>query len=148
MDKQFLYYSEGEPVEVAPKVFEALVKSDNKIRYFEHDLKVELTVRRNGQAVRLPSREDSLERLMDLHIQFADDSVDVAGEVEHAMMLDKLHRCLALLDAKEQELIQGLYFDGHSERSWSAETGVLQKTINNRKRRALDKLHKLLEFQK
>ena len=148
MDKQFLYYSEGEPVEVAPKVFEALVKSDNKIRYFEHDLKVELTVRRNGQRVTLPSREDSLERLMDLHIQFADDSVDVAGEVEHAMMLDKLHRCLALLDAEELELIQALYFDGHSERRWSAETGIPQKTINDRKLSILAKLHKLLEFQK
>lgn len=148
MDKQFIYYSGGQPEEVPLEVFEALVESNNKIRYFEHDLKVELTVRRKGMTVTLPSREDSLERLMDLHTQFADESVNVADEVEHAMMLDKLRQCLTLLDAAELELIQALYYEGHTERAWSAKTGILQKTINNRKRKVLDKLHKLLESQK
>lgn len=64
MDKQFLYYSNGKPIAAPQKVFEALVESDNKIRYFEHDLKVDRTVRRGGEMVRLPSREDSLERLI------------------------------------------------------------------------------------
>lgn len=148
MDKQFLYYSNGQPVEVPKKVFDALVESDNKIRYFEHDLKVELTVRRKRQRITLPSREDSLDRLLELHIQFADESEDVAGAVEHAMMLDKLHRCLELLDTEELKLIRALYFEGYTERGWSEQTGVLQKTINNRKHRILDKLHKLLESQK
>lgn len=148
MDKHLVYYSNGQPVEVPPKVFEALVESDNKIRYFEHDLKVERTVRRRGELVRLPSREDSLDRLLELHIQFADKSMDVADDVERAMMADKLHRCLALLDAAELELIQALYFDGHTERNWSAVTGIPQKTINDNKLRILGKLHKLLESQK
>lgn len=98
MDKQLIYYSDGQPVEVTPEVFDCLIKSDNKIRYFEHDLKVERTVRRGDTLVRLPSREDSLDRLLELHIQFADESADVSGEIQRALLLDKLRGSLSLLD--------------------------------------------------
>lgn len=145
MDKR-LYYINGQPVEVPQKVFDALVESDNKIRYFEHDLKVNRKVLRDGEVIQLPSREDSLDRLLELHIQFADKSADVAGGVERAMMADELHQCLTLLDADEQELIQALYFDGHTERSWSKATGIPRMTICNRKYRILAKIRKLMGF--
>lgn len=42
-------------------------------------------------------------------------------------------------------LMNALFFRKLSEREWSAETGIPQKTINDRKRRILIKLKKLLE---
>lgn len=45
----------------------------------------------------------------------------------------------------EQELIQALFFRGLSERKWSEECGIPQKTINDRKQRILAKLKKMLE---
>lgn len=63
----------------------------------------------------------------------------------HKIMLDKLHDSLVLLSDDEQKLINALFFKNLSEREWSAEAGIPQKTINDRKRRILIKLKKLLE---
>jgi DNA-directed RNA polymerase specialized sigma24 family protein len=60
-------------------------------------------------------------------------------------MLEKLKSSLILLNQAEMELIKALFYDGVSEREWSAVTGIPQKTINDRKQRILNKLKKLLE---
>lgn len=74
-----------------------------------------------------------------------DNSMDIAQQVENTIMLDKLKHCIPLLNPNEYELIDALFFRSLSEREWSAETGIPQKTINDRKRRILAKLKKLLE---
>lgn len=60
-------------------------------------------------------------------------------------MLKKLALCLETLSEQERLLIYALFFQGKSERRLSAETGTPQRTINDRKRRILLKLKKLLE---
>jgi RNA polymerase sigma factor (sigma-70 family) len=60
-------------------------------------------------------------------------------------MLEKLALCLETLSEQERLLIYALFFQGKSERQLSAETGTPQRTINDRKRRILLKLKKLLE---
>ncbi len=77
-----------------------------------------------------------------------DPLVDIQEQVESDIMADKLHRCLSLLEQDEQTLIEALYFQGFSEHEWSRKTGIPQKTINDRKRRILGKLKKLLETGK
>ncbi len=57
----------------------------------------------------------------------------------------ELRRCLALLDEPDRQLIQALYFEGLSEREYAKRVGVPQRTINDRRHRALRKLKKLLE---
>lgn len=74
-----------------------------------------------------------------------DDSDDIAVQVEHKMMLDKLRSLFPLLSEEEQKLLNALYFKGMSERDWSKVSKIPQKTINDRKRRILAKLKKLLE---
>lgn len=74
-----------------------------------------------------------------------DTSQEIDEAVIHKIMLDKLHDSLVLLSGDEQKLINALFFRNLSEREWSAETGIPQKTINDRKRRILIKLKKLLE---
>ena len=60
-------------------------------------------------------------------------------------MVAKMLRCLTLMDENERILISELFFKGKSERQLSAETGIPQKTINDRKRKILLKLKKILE---
>ena len=73
------------------------------------------------------------------------DGMDIEEQVAYKLLLDKLHSCLSLLTEEEQELIYALFFVEKTEREWSAETGIPQKTINNRKRKILLKLKALLE---
>lgn len=74
-----------------------------------------------------------------------DTSQEIDETVIHKIMLDKLHDSLVLLSEDEQKLINALFFRNLSEREWSAETGIPQKTINDRKSRILIKLKKLLK---
>ena len=62
------------------------------------------------------------------------DGMDIEEQVAYKLLLDKLHSCLALLTEEERELIYALFFGEKTEREWSAETGIPQKTINDRKR--------------
>ena len=71
--------------------------------------------------------------------------MDIEEQVTRKILLDKLHSCLSLLTEEEQALVWALFFESKTEREWSAETGIPQKTINDRKRRILGKLKKLLE---
>ena len=73
------------------------------------------------------------------------DGMDIEEQVAYKLLMDKLHNCLSLLTEEEQELIYALFFGEKTEREWSAETGIPQKTINNRKRKILLKLKALLE---
>lgn len=144
MSKQYFYYVNGEPVEVSQEVYGELIQSDNKMRYFEYDLKTEKALRKNGYEKVRPSREDSLDRLINEGFQFSDSSQDTEEAALHRITLALLIRSLSMLSAEEHELIKALFFDEYSEREWSARSGIPQKTINDRKRRILAKLKKLL----
>ena len=58
------------------------------------------------------------------------------------ILRDKLHRCLALLDEPDRQLIQALYFEGLSEREYATEAGLHYMTVHNRKARLLRQLKK------
>lgn len=73
------------------------------------------------------------------------DQPDVCDTVVESIMTDKLRKSLQLLNQDEKLLIHALYFERKSERKVSEETGIPQKTINDRKRRIIAKLKKLLE---
>lgn len=75
----------------------------------------------------------------------ADETVNVEETVVHRMLLDKLRSALSLLSEDERSLINAIFFCGLSEREWSKASGIPQKTINDRKRRILAKLKKILE---
>lgn len=74
----------------------------------------------------------------------------VSPRVEDAavdkLLAEKLHQCLSQLAREEQELIFLLFFQNKSERQLAAETGIPQKTINDRRHRILVKLKKLMKI--
>lgn len=59
--------------------------------------------------------------------------------------VQRLKEALLLLDKDEQMLINELFLLEISERVLSVETGIPQKTINNRKKKVLLKLKEILE---
>ena len=73
------------------------------------------------------------------------DSPSVEDTALDRLMRDRLRKCLPLLTKQEMELIDGLYFKGLSEHQLSAETGIPQRTIHDRKVMILRKLKKLME---
>ncbi|WRS28340.1 sigma-70 family RNA polymerase sigma factor [Oscillospiraceae bacterium MB08-C2-2] len=62
------------------------------------------------------------------------------------LLAEKLHQCLAQLTKEEQELIFTLFFQNKSERQLAEETGIPQKTINDRRHKILVKLKKLMKI--
>ena len=70
----------------------------------------------------------------------ADPNVNVEEEVVHRIMLDKLRNALDKLSSEELMLIDLLYTQLKSEREISKLTGIPQKTVNNKKKKLLEKL--------
>ena len=139
----------GKSVEVTDEVYMAYTQSDRKMRYFENDLKTErFVLGKEGQVVKvIPSREDSLDRLMDENAQqFPGDEESVENTVLYKLEVDKLHTVLAMLTPEEQALIQALFFEERSESEMAVELGISQPAVYKRKVKILKKLKLFLEI--
>lgn len=133
----------GQFIEVTDEVYAAYMQGDRKMRYFENDLKSERTVLdKDGQVERvIPSREDSLDRLMDENArQFSHSDESVENVVFRKMEQDKLHTALSRLSPEEQSLIWALFFEERSESELAAELGISQPAVYKRKIKILKKL--------
>ena len=138
----------GQFIEVTDEVYAAYMKGDRKMRYFENDLKTErFVLGKEGQVVQIiPSREDSLDRLMDENAQqFSDRQESVESVVFRKMETDRLHTALSMLTPEEQALIQALFFEEKTERQYADELGVYRNAVHVRKMKVLKKLKKILE---
>lgn len=125
----------GMLMEVSPKDYTDFYKSKRRQKYID-----ERSVKNGDFSYnRLTTDDFNGEDIL------IDDSEDIATQVVHKIMLDKLSDSILLLSDDEQELINALFFRNLSERKWSDETGIPQKTINDRKHRIIAKLKKYLE---
>ena len=130
-----------------PDVLEVLKKSDRKMKYMEVDLKSEQRRKNaeNGAESYIPSKEDSLERLVySAKCQFADDAEGVEDAVIKKDDLCRLRAALDQLSEEERTLIHALFFDECSERELEEMMGIHRMTIHNRKIRILQKMKKML----
>ena len=71
-------------------------------------------------------------------------SVSVEETLMDKIEKEELHKAIKKLTKEERILIRALFFDGFSEREWSKITGLPQKTINNRKKKIIEKIKKFL----
>ncbi|MCD8331948.1 MAG: sigma-70 family RNA polymerase sigma factor [Oscillospiraceae bacterium] len=141
-DKKWIFMN-GQLIEVTDEVYEFILKSNRKIRYYEKDLKTQrIIVDKTGQIVKiLPSREDSLDRLADeAAVQFPDPQENVEEAVLRRLSMEQLHRAIARLQDEEQQLIEALFFRGMTEREYAEQTGLSQPAVHKQKRRILEKL--------
>lgn len=89
--------------------------------------------------------ERSLEVFMDNGFDIPSEQTLVDEIVTDKLLLDELYGALAELTDDERSLIDALYFQGKSERTFSKEIGIPHPTIHSRKNALLKKLKYLLE---
>jgi RNA polymerase sigma factor (sigma-70 family) len=124
-----------------------LRKSDRKMEYFESDLKQER--RRKGKGgvpdTYLPSREDSLDRLVELDKQFNSDD-NVQGRVEKAILIETMMRCLDQLPQADHDLIYAAFFAAQTQDVLAKKYGISQQAVSKKLKNALALLAKLMKI--
>lgn len=141
-------------VTITDEVLAVLRESDRRMEYQEYDLKAErFKVDPLKQTVVfLPSREDSLDRLMDLQVQFRASGTPVEDDAIEKVLIEKMMRAIRSLSWQEQELIFARFFSnggqGMSERKHASIMGIPRMTLNGRIEAILRKIEKLMEFEK
>ena len=138
----------GQFIEVSEEVYQVYMQGDRKMRYFETDLKTERTMLAEDGTVQriIPSREDSLDRLIDDNSrQFSDAGESVEDAVLRKLAEDEMHRALEKLTDEEYALIYALFFEGKSIRSYAQELGVYPNAVHKRMKRILKKLKDFLK---
>lgn len=143
MSKKYIIKN-GTAVEVSEELHDYLTKSDRKIRYIEKDLKRNNYIidSENEKVTVIPSREDSLDRLMDIGKDYPNQSSDFRQSTIEKIMLEK---ALDKLNEKERYLIVQLFYLGRTERELAAELHIAQQNINKTKQRILCKLYEIFQ---
>ena len=143
MSKKYIIKN-GTAVEVSEELHDYLTKSDRKIRYIEKDLKRNNYIidSENEKVTVIPSREDSLDRLMDIGKDYPNQSSDFRQSTIEKIMLEK---ALEKLNEKERYLIDQLFYLGRTERELAAKLHIAQQNINKTKQRILCKLYEIFQ---
>lgn len=134
-------------VTITPEVLAVLKKSDRKMEYIDVDLKTERFIYRPKAkiAVFLPSREDSYERLLGEHQQFAHTGVTPEDALMHSVELENLRNAVEHLPREEYRLIRLRYWCGCTQKEVALKLGMTQQAVSYRERRILQKLKKIME---
>jgi len=143
-NKEYYIYINGASYAVNREIYEYITKSDRKIKYAEEDRKQEryFIDYENERISVKPSREDSLDRLMELGMDFPDNTIDLYESVTQKIMLEQ---ALSKLDDEERNLIIQLFYFDRTEREVAAEIGVSQAYVHKLKEKILCKLYELLK---
>jgi RNA polymerase sigma factor (sigma-70 family) len=133
-NKKYTIIVRKQRVEVSEAVYRAYHKEREAERY---------------QNKLIRQNELSLERFRDdgVNIDYLIVRVqpDIVDKLIHQEKLEALWSALQSLSEDERSLIDELFFNEKSERELSAIISVPQKTINDRKKRILLKLRRLIE---
>lgn len=144
MSKKHIIRIDGKPVEVSEEIYTYTMRSDWNNYYAEIKRKRErIRINSKKETVKIiPSREDSLDRLMAIGTEFANDSEPIA---ESAIRKITVQKALEQLTADERFIIVRIYFEDNTERELAKEMHLSQSTINSRKQKILLKLRKIIE---
>jgi DNA-directed RNA polymerase specialized sigma subunit len=112
-------------------------------RYMEQDIKVGSSIvdPETGRVTYKPSKEDSIQRLMDVGQDFADDEVLEDVVVDKAMLLI-LQEAMKELNRQEQELINDLFYKELTVRAAADKRNVSHVAVMKRRDKILAKLRK------
>ena len=72
-------------------------------------------------------------------------SINPEEELMEKIEREELHKAIEKLEKEEQRLIQALFFEGYTERSYAKKIGVYRNAVHKQKVRILKKLKKFLE---
>ena len=146
---------DGQGVEVSEEVFTAYAASERQLEYIELDLKRDRTLQdangkrvkdANGQPIKLPEREISLDKLLDEDWDYKSPEPSPEDAVVGQFEIDNLHELLDSLKPEERELINALFFEGMTEREYAKVLGISKTALHARKIKVLAKLKNLFEI--
>ena len=134
-------------VGVTEEVYQEYRRGEEKEQYFMKRLKKgQFVVSEEEKAVRyIPSREVSLEQLLDKGWNFPDRNEAVEDKAVRICLLEKLKEAMHSLSSEELALILELFYLEKSEREASAAIHMARSTLHRRKKRILKKLRKKME---
>lgn len=147
-DKQYYIRINGSPIPVSEQVYRAYWHYTRKETYFTYDLKSERFIYDPVQqkTTFIPSREDSLERLMETDNHFSPQCEELPEDmVIKKILLEQLQRALQTLTADEQNLIQEFFFQNRTVQEISNSLKIAPSTLRDRKQAILKKLKDYVE---
>ena len=130
-------------VPVTDEIYREYYKMKRRERYLEQDIKVgRIDINpETREPVFIPSKEDSIERLMDIGQDFAAEE-NLEDIVADKAMLLILQEALKELDREDMALIENIYYKNLTVRKIAEETNVSHVTIVKKHKKVLDKLRK------
>jgi DNA-directed RNA polymerase specialized sigma subunit len=128
-----------EQVSVSEEIYKEYYKMKRRERYLEEDIKVgRIAVDSEEETVEyIPSKEDSINRLMDLGGDFEDAQMIEDILCDKATLLI-LQEAMAELNEKEQELINDLYYKDLTVREVAKEENISHVAVVKRHKKVLD----------
>ncbi|MBN2651084.1 MAG: sigma-70 family RNA polymerase sigma factor [Spirochaetales bacterium] len=128
---------------VSDEFYKEYYKMKRRQRYLEEDVKVgRIDVDMENEKVTfVPNKEDSLQRLMDLGADYADEQLVEDLVVDKAMLLI-LQEAMKELNRQEKELIDDLFYKEKTVREVAKKDGVSHVMVIKRRDKVLAKLRK------
>jgi RNA polymerase sigma factor (sigma-70 family) len=133
-----------ELVPVSEEIYQEYYKMRRRERYMEEDIKVgRIDIDpETGAPTFIPSKEDSIERLMDLGVDFVDEQAAIEDILCDQATLLILEEAMSELNCEEQELINNLYYNNFTVREIAKQKDVSHVAVVKRHKTLLDKLRK------
>ena len=143
MDKKFYINIKGKKQPVTEEIYKVSRKYSNQLSYAERIKKAEkITIDKHGKISIEPSKEVSLERLLEIDIDFSDTrSPSVEDLIEVKLMLE---HALGCLHPKDRALIELHYYKGYSKPEIAKLLGISLVAVHKKIDRILYQLNELL----
>jgi RNA polymerase sigma factor (sigma-70 family) len=131
-------------VPVSKEIYKEYYKMRRRERYMEEDIKVgRIDIDpETGEPTFIPSKEDSIERLMELGADFVDEQPSIEDILCDKATLLILQEALKELNREEQELLQALYHKNLTVREVAKQENTSHVTVIKRRDKILAKLRK------
>lgn len=132
-------FIDGQAVPVTEEIYRTYWYYERKEKYFSHDLKTKRFQR--DTATFLPSREDSLDRLLTANKQFSINDKPLEEKVVTSIWMEQI---LKALTKEEQEIIYQIYYLEQTERQACAALNMARTTFQRKRDKLLEKLRELV----
>lgn len=130
-----------ELVPVSKELYKEYYKMDRRARYLEEDVKKGRINVDGDKVTFIDSKEDSIQRLMELGADFASDQLieDIVADKAEMQILKK---AMDELERDELELIEAIYFENQSTREIAKQVNISQPMVVKKHKNILKKLKK------
>lgn len=146
-EKKFYLHIDGQSVRVSQEVYRVYKSAEEKEKYFSKRLKKgRFATGREGQGIDyIPSREKSLEKLLEEGWEFAGPGESVEDAAVKSCLEEELKEAVRSLPEEERVLVEELFYLEKTEREVCDALHMAKTTLHRRKMGILAKLREHLE---